>query len=103
MLNVTIRAEGRFRKVGKRGIWQFFCKRKFFKDLELWPQFRVGKRGTGGTISDVHGISMVWFVMIGDFQGRGNFPCVPGHPAGNASFFSRIIDGVEQLYARAVV
>lgn len=36
-----------------------------------------GNRGTDGTISDVPVISIVWFVMIGDFQSRGDFPSVP--------------------------
>lgn len=40
----------------------------------------LGKSGTGGTISDVHVISVVWLVMIGDFQSRGDFPSVPRHP-----------------------
>ncbi len=31
----------------------------------------------GGTISDVHVISIVWLVMIGEFQSRGNFLFVP--------------------------
>jgi len=33
--------------------------------------------GGDGTISDVHVISIVWLVMIGDFQSRGNFSSVP--------------------------
>lgn len=32
-----------------------------------------------GTFSDVHVISIVWLVMIGDLQGKGNFPSVPRH------------------------
>jgi hypothetical protein len=33
--------------------------------------------------SDVHVISIVWLVMIGDFQSKGDFPSVRRHrPAG---------------------
>ncbi len=37
------------------------------------------KSGTNGTISDVHVISIVWLVMMGDFQNKGNFAAVPRH------------------------
>src|SRR2546422_7332664 len=51
---------------------------------ERWSRFgslcaEVGNRGTDGTISDVHVISIVWLLMIGDFQSKGNFPSVPRH------------------------
>ena len=36
----------------------------------------LGKSGTDGTISDVPVISIVWFVMIGDSQSRGDFSSV---------------------------
>jgi len=36
--------------------------------------------GQAGRFSDVHVTSMVWLVMIGDFQNRGNFSSVPRHP-----------------------
>ncbi len=42
-------------------------------------------RGTGGTISDVHAISIVWLLMIGDFQSKGNFPFVPRYRTAVAS------------------
>ena len=38
----------------------------------------AGGIGTDGTFSDVHVISIVWLVMIGDFQSRGNFRLSPG-------------------------
>ena len=38
-------------------------------------------RGTDGTFSDVHVISIVWLVMIGDFQSRGTSVCPRAHPA----------------------
>jgi hypothetical protein len=43
----------------------------------------MGSRGTDGTISDVHVISIVWLVMIGDFPSRGNFQSVPRHQKRN--------------------
>src|SRR5260370_23268961 len=42
-------------------------------------------RGTGGTISDVHAISIVWLVMIGDFRSKGNFPFVRRYRTAGAS------------------
>ncbi len=39
----------------------------------------LGNRGTDGTFSAVHVISIVW--LIGDFQSKGNFLSVPRHPA----------------------
>jgi hypothetical protein len=41
------------------------------------PNGEGWESGTDGTISDVHGISNGWLVMIGDFQSGGNFPSVP--------------------------
>ena len=41
----------------------------------------MGKSGDRRDDSDVHVISIVWFVMIGDIQSRGNFPSVSRHPA----------------------
>jgi hypothetical protein len=39
------------------------------------------KSWTDRTIFDVHEILIVWIVMIGDFQSRGNFPSVHRHPS----------------------
>jgi hypothetical protein len=44
-----------------------------------------GKSGTDRTISDVHVLSIVWLVMIGDFHSRGNFRSVPRHHTAVAS------------------
>src|SRR5216684_9187909 len=40
---------------------------------------RDGKSGQTDD-SDVPVISIVWLVMIGDFQSRGSFPCVARRP-----------------------
>jgi len=45
------------------------------------PPYYGKSGGTDGTFSDVHMISIIWLVMIGDFQSGGNFPSVPGTPA----------------------
>jgi hypothetical protein len=34
----------------------------------------LGKSGKDGTISDVHVMSIVWLLMIGNFQGKGIVP-----------------------------
>src|SRR5216683_7531209 len=39
----------------------------------------AGKSGADGTFSDIHVISIVWLVKIGDFRSKGNFPSVPRH------------------------
>src|SRR5580693_864571 len=44
---------------------------------ELRCNLAFGKSGTEGTFSSVRVISIVWLVMIGDFQSRGNFPPEP--------------------------
>jgi len=46
----------------------------------------VWESGTDGTISDVHAISIVSLLMIGDFQSRGNFPSVTRHPSPGTNF-----------------
>jgi hypothetical protein len=61
----------------------FFASKKKPKG-EIEDRKSVGNRerksGTDGTFSDVHVISIVWLLMIGDFQGRGTSRLSPGTP-----------------------
>jgi hypothetical protein len=52
------------------------------------------KSGTDRTISYVHVISIVWLVMIGDFQSRGNFPFVPRHQRQRADWKPALRNGL---------
>jgi hypothetical protein len=57
----------------------------------------IGKSGTGGTISDVPVISIVWLAMIGDFQSRGNFLATRRHcerPAAEGGPYEKIRETV---------
>jgi len=49
-------SSGEYHEANKKGISSFAAGRK---------------SGTDGAISDVHVISIVWLVMMGDFQSRG--------------------------------
>jgi hypothetical protein len=46
----------------------------------------IGKSGTDGRLSDVRVVSIVWLLMIGDFQSRGTSRVSPGTPTRDPVF-----------------